>query len=68
LLLRKYYKALNGAGAGDLFMSLIHTCELNGGSPFEYLSGATSARSILRAVLRHLNLKRHIAGQRRKRF
>jgi len=22
---------------GDLFMSLIHTCELNGVNPFEYL-------------------------------
>ena len=25
-----FYKTLNGAGVGDLFMSLIHTCELNG--------------------------------------
>jgi hypothetical protein len=25
-----FYKALNDAGVGDLFMSLIHTCELNG--------------------------------------
>ena len=24
-----FYKTLNGAGVGDLFMSLIHTCELN---------------------------------------
>jgi hypothetical protein len=23
---------------GDLFMSLIHTCELNGANPFHYLS------------------------------
>ena len=23
---------------GDLFMSLIHTCELNGANPFEYLT------------------------------
>ena len=22
---------------GDLFMSLIHTCELNGANPFDYL-------------------------------
>ena len=27
----------NGAEVGDLFMSLIHTCELNGVNPFEYL-------------------------------
>ena len=33
-----FYKTLNGAGAGDLFMSLIHTCELNGANPFEYLT------------------------------
>jgi transposase len=32
-----FYKTLNGAGVGDLFMSLIHTCELNGANPFEYL-------------------------------
>jgi transposase len=29
---------LNGAGVGDLFMSLIHTCELNGANPFDYLT------------------------------
>ena len=23
---------------GDLFMSLIHTCELNGANPFDYLT------------------------------
>ncbi len=33
-----FYKTLNGAGVGDLFMSLIHTCELNGANPFEYLT------------------------------
>jgi hypothetical protein len=27
-----------GAGVGDLFMSLIHTCELNGANPFDYLT------------------------------
>jgi len=31
-----FYKALNGAGAGDLFMSLIHTCELNGANTFDH--------------------------------
>jgi transposase len=30
-------KTLNGARTGDLFMSLIHTCRLNGINPFEYL-------------------------------
>jgi transposase len=32
-----FYKTLNGAGVGDLFMSLIHTCDLNRVNPFEYL-------------------------------
>jgi hypothetical protein len=38
-----FYKTLQGAAVGDLFMSLIHTCELNGVGTFEYLV----------AVLRH---------------
>jgi hypothetical protein len=29
---------LCGAAVGDLFMSLIHTCELNSVSPFDYLA------------------------------
>jgi hypothetical protein len=29
---------MNGARAGDLFMSLIHTCELNRINPFDYLT------------------------------
>ncbi len=32
-----FYKTRNGARMGDLFMSLIHTCELNGVNPFDYL-------------------------------
>ena len=32
------YKTQNGARVGDLFMSLIHTCRLNGANPFAYLS------------------------------
>jgi transposase len=32
-----FYKTENGAEVGDLFMSLIHTCELNGVNPFDYL-------------------------------
>ena len=32
-----FYKTTNGAEVGDLFMSLIHTCELNEVNPFEYL-------------------------------
>ena len=33
-----FYRTLNGADVGDLFMSLIHTCELNGADPFDYLN------------------------------
>jgi transposase len=33
-----FYKTMNGASVGDLFMSLIHTCELNKINPFDYLS------------------------------
>jgi len=32
-----FYRSLAGARVGDVFMSLIHTAELNGVSPFEYL-------------------------------
>ncbi len=38
-----FYKTMNGARVGDLFMSLIHTCELNKINPFDYLT----------ALLRH---------------
>jgi transposase len=34
-----FYRTLHGAEAGDLFMSLIHTCELAGTNPFDYLTG-----------------------------
>jgi transposase len=33
-----FYKTENGAWVGDLFMSLIHTCELNGANSFDYLT------------------------------
>lgn len=32
-----FFKTENGAQVGDLFMSLIHTCELEGVSAFDYL-------------------------------
>ncbi|HNX05297.1 MAG TPA: IS66 family transposase [Opitutales bacterium] len=32
-----FFKTENGAKTGDIFMSLIHTCELNGTNPFDYL-------------------------------
>jgi transposase len=33
-----FYKTENGAQVGDLFMSLIHTCELCGANPLDYLT------------------------------
>ena len=33
-----FYKSENGARVGDVFMSLIHTAELNGVNPFDYLT------------------------------
>ena len=33
-----FYKTEEGAEVGDLFMSLIHTCELNDVNPFDYLA------------------------------
>jgi transposase len=33
-----FYKTRNGAQVGDLFMSLIYTCQLNGVNPFDYLT------------------------------
>ena len=33
-----FYRSVNGAMVGDLFMTVIHTCELNGTNPFDYLT------------------------------
>jgi transposase len=33
-----FYKTLHGAQVGDLYMSLIHSCELNGANPADFLS------------------------------
>lgn len=33
-----FYKTENGARVGDILMSLIHTCRLNGVNPFDYLT------------------------------
>ena len=32
-----FFKTLNGAHVGDIYMTFIHTCELNGVEPFDYL-------------------------------
>ena len=33
-----FYKTLKGAQVGDLFMSLIHTCNLAGANPIDYFT------------------------------
>jgi transposase len=33
-----FYKTENGAAVGDMFMSFIHTCELNGANAYDYLT------------------------------
>lgn len=33
-----FYKTRHGAHVGDVFMSLIHTCELGEVNPFDYLT------------------------------
>ena len=33
-----FYMSENGAHVGDLFMVLIHTCQLCGANPFDYLT------------------------------
>jgi len=33
-----FYKTEKGADVGDLFMSLVYTCELNDANPFDYLT------------------------------
>ena len=33
-----FFKTQNGAHVGDIYMSLIHTCELNQANPFDYLT------------------------------
>jgi transposase len=33
-----FYKTQNGAHVGDIFMSLISTCQLSGADPFDYLT------------------------------
>ncbi len=44
-----FYKTENGAHVGDVFMSLIYTCELCGANPFDYLSELQRHASALAA-------------------
>ena len=44
-----FYKTLNGARVGDVFMSLIYTAELNDVPPFEYLTALRQHSDQVRA-------------------
>jgi len=44
-----FYKTRNGARVGDLFMSLIYTCQLNSVNPFEYLTELQQHAEVLAA-------------------
>ena len=44
-----FYKTQNGARVGDLFMSLIYTCQLNEANPFDYLTELQRHRDELAA-------------------
>ena len=43
-----FFKTENGARVGDIFMSLIHTCELAGVMPFEYLVAVQKHRELVK--------------------
>jgi hypothetical protein len=48
-----FYRRLNGAQVGDLFMSLIHTCQLCGANSFHYLTESQRHAEELVAILRN---------------
>jgi len=45
-----FYRTPAGAQVGDLFMSLIHTCELAGANPFDYLTTLQRHRDAVAAT------------------
>ena len=49
------YKTTRGARVGDVYMSVIHTCQLNGVNPFVYLTALqTHAQAVLKDPTRWL--------------
>jgi hypothetical protein len=45
-----FYRTAAGAQVGDLFMSLIHTCELANANPFDYLTTLQRHREAIAAT------------------
>ena len=65
-----FYKTKNGAQVGDIFLSLIHTAELNGIDPFHYLTELIRPSRRNRGENRRLaalELPRHTRSWLRKR-
>ena len=58
-----FYKTQNGARVGDLFMSLIYTCQLNEANPFDYLTAVAAARRPARGQPRALDALELPRGQ-----
>ena len=58
-----FYRTLNGAEVGDLFMSLIHTCQLCGANSFDYLTELQRHRSV--SSIRRQSTERWIHSPRR---
>ncbi|HEY6272433.1 MAG TPA: IS66 family transposase [Terriglobales bacterium] len=59
-----FYRTLHGSEVGDLFMSLIHTCELAGANAFEYLTQLQRHAAELRtdpAAWMPWNYQQHLA-------
>jgi transposase len=48
-----FYKTQHGADVGDLYLSLIHTCELCGVSPFNYLTQLQRHAAAVAAAPQH---------------
>lgn len=48
-----FYKTQHGADVGDLYMSLIHTCELCGANPFDYLTQLQRHAAAVAAAPQH---------------
>jgi len=59
-----FYRMLHGSEGGDLFMSLIHSCELAGANAFDHLSQLqrhTAALASNPAAWMPWNYQKHLA-------
>ena len=54
-----FYRTLHGAQVGDLFMSMIHTCQLCGTNSFDYLVELQGLTNMLARLFVCLALQLH---------